>query len=292
MEPGLDPAVVAIKHWFEAAVAAAEPAAAVRRHLLREGRTLVVSGRGVPVTGRMVLAAVGKAAVAMACGAAEAAGELVTEGIVVTKDGLVADRLTPGIRVFEASHPVPDERGVRATREALAMVRRLSRGDVLLALISGGGSALLEAPRPPVTLAEMAATTDLLLRAGAPIEDLNAVRTPLSLVKGGGLRRAAGDAVVVTLILSDVLGNDPRVIASGPTIPAVPDAERALAVLGRYGLLESVPRGVVEVLTAAKRPTDSHDAGGDVVTVVGDNAAAVDAARRATIADHRRPSVV
>ena len=282
-----------IEAWYRAALAAVEPAAAVRRHLARDGNRLAVGGREVTVRERLVVVGVGKAAVAMARGAEDVCGDLIASGLVITKEGH-GTRTPPGrIRVAEAAHPVPDERGVRATREVLGLVSGLGEGDVVLALISGGGSALLEAPRPPVTLADLAATTDLLLRAGAPIDELNAVRIPLSLVKGGGLRRATGAATVVTLILSDVLGNDPRVIASGPTVPGDADPARAFAVLDRYRVRDRVPRAVVEALTqpaAARAGEAGRDS--DIVEIVGDNRTAVAATLAAVEATGARGEIV
>lgn len=263
--------------WFREAVAAVDPAAAVRRRLGRAGRSLVVGERLVPVDGCVVVVAIGKGALAMARGASDVAGDLIRGGVVITKDGLGDDDPPPRVRVFEAAHPVPDERGVRATREALALVHGLGIGDVVLALVSGGGSALFEAPTPPVTLAEMAETTDLLLRAGAPIDALNGVRTPLSAVKGGGFRRRIGEATVVTLILSDVLGNDPRVIASGPTIPTDGSGAEGLAVLTRYGLVDRVAPAVVSALRDFAPLLASATPGRDVVDIVGDNRSAMEA---------------
>ena len=272
-----------IEAWYRAALEAVEPASAVRRHLVVDGCTLVVDGRRVPVPGRLLVVGVGKAAVGMARGAETAVGDLISEGLLITKDGHAEGIRPQRARVVEAAHPIPDERGARATREMLELVAGLDRGDVVLALISGGGSALLEAPRPPVTLGNLATVTDLLLRAGAPIDDLNAVRTPLSLVKGGGLRRAAGEAAVITLVLSDVLGNDPRVIASGPTIPAHQDPGAALEILSKYGLLEQVPPSVAAALSSFrdKAAESGPAADSDVLVVVGDNGMAVEAAARA-----------
>lgn len=283
-----------IEAWYRAALVAVEPAAAVRRHLVRDGDALVVVGRRIPIAGRLVIVAVGKAAVAMARGAEAAVGDLVRDALIVTKVGHADEPGLRAWRVLESSHPVPDERSVEAGRAALAMVEGLGTGDVLLALISGGGSALIEAPRSPVSLNDLATATDLLLRAGAPIHDLNALRTPLSLIKGGGLRRAAGAATVVTLVLSDVLGNDPRVIASGPTVWADPDPTSALAVLDRYRVADRVPHSIIDALTRlpaeAVPPNDATLT--DVVDVVGDNARAVAALAAAARADGFRPRII
>lgn len=196
---------------------------------------------------RLIVIAIGKAATPMAAGARDVLGDRITSGIILTKDGHAANPPS-GFSVFEAAHPVPDQRGLDATRAIIEAVSGLDAGALVLALISGGGSALLELPRPPVTLGDLQVTTSLLLRAGAPIDHLNAVRGELSEVKGGGLRRLIGHARCTTLILSDVLGNDPQIIASGPTLNRVPDRAGALRILRRYNLVGSVPRPVVEAL--------------------------------------------
>ena len=276
----------AIETWYRAAVAAVEPAAAVARHLHRDKRTLLVDGTAIPVVGRLIVVGVGKAAVGMARGAEAALGDLISGGLAITKDGHADPPLPAKIAIREASHPIPNERGVAATREILALLDALGSDDVVLALISGGGSALLEAPRPPVTLADLAATTDLLLRAGAPIQDLNAVRIPMSLVKGGGLLRAANPGRIVTLILSDVLGNDPRVIASGPTVPGDATSAAARALLERYGVVDRVPASVQSALATERGVrTQTPPDRADPVVIVGDNAAAMRATIAAAAAD-------
>lgn len=272
-----------INSWYRAALQSVEPTAVVRDHLQCDEQRITVAGETVPVTGRLVMLAVGKAAVAMARGAESVCGDRIADGLVITKEHHATSPLPSRSRTIEAGHPIPDERGVRATREALALANGLVVGDALLALISGGGSALLEAPRPPVTLDDLAVTTELLLRAGAPIQDLNAVRTPLSLVKAGGLRRAAGAAHVLTLILSDVLGNDPGVIASGPTVDGAVDPGQARTVLERYGIYDQVPAPVRETLDSLHdEPLEPPvEPPRDAVAIVGDNGQAVAAAREA-----------
>lgn len=270
-----------IERIFQASLAAVEPRAAVRRALSLRGQTLLIEGRELPVAGRFAVVAIGKAAPRMALGAFDVLGEAIAAGIILTKDGHLGDGVS-GFAGYEASHPVPDERGVVATQEIMALARSLGRGDVLLALISGGGSALLEAPRDPVTLADLQRTTELLLRAGAPIQDLNAVRSELSLVKGGGLRVAAGEAACCSIVLSDVLGNDPTVIASGPTIVRRANAAEALAILDRYGLRDDVPESVHACLSnpapGTVEPRSRVEFENDRWVVIGDNNALLDAA--------------
>lgn len=293
---------------YRAGLLSAEPATAVQRYLQRDGRVLLLYGPSerYPVMGRLSVVAIGKAAVEMAAGAERACGDLIDEGLVLTKDGHGRGRQLRVCEVMEAAHPVPDTRGERATEEIMRRARQLGSGDVLLALISGGGSALLEAPRPPLTLADLARTTDLLLRAGAPIQDLNAVRIPLSQVKGGGLRRAAGRATTITLILSDVLGNDPRVIASGPTVAGDSEplaARRGWEVLARYDLQDQVAasvKGMLEQRLGSDADRAAIDLPGDVprsatpspVRIVGDNRIMVDAAAIAASTSGVEPRVI
>lgn len=286
MESAVELGRLAIERWYRAALDAVDPEAAVTAFLSRDDLSLIIGAERVPAPGRLAVVAVGKAALPMARAAARACGDLVSAGIVLTKDGHAVGAVPDGFEVFEASHPIPDERGVAATRKILDLVAGMGPGDVVLALISGGGSALLEAPRPPLTLSDMAETTAALLKAGAPIQHLNAVRTPLSLVKGGGLRAAAPDARFVTLVLSDVLSNDPRVIASGPTIPAALDAGAALSLLEQYRVDGSVPAVVVEVLALldGKSPAAPATAG-DVLAFAGDNDLAVKAMAAAAAAE-------
>ncbi len=279
--PNTGAAVALVNDMYRSAIAAADPEAAVMRHLSRDGDSLVLDGRRWPVRGQVVIVGAGKAAVAMGRAIERICDGLNAHGILITKDGHASGPLLAQIEIAEASHPIPDQRGVEATTRLLAKLGGLRHDDLVLALISGGGSALLEAPREGVTLDDMARVTELLLRAGAPIQDLNAVRRPLSQVKGGGIFRAAGDAAILSLILSDVLGNDPHVIASGPTIPAPPTADGALAILERYGLQERVPASVVEALGVSPSLPGSgveSEVDDDCYSIVADNETAITAA--------------
>ncbi|HEX5993483.1 MAG TPA: DUF4147 domain-containing protein [Thermomicrobiales bacterium] len=279
----LDLARARIRELFFAAIEAVEPSRAVRNSLAWEDGRLIVGGKTLPAVRDVHVVAVGKAAVAMAQGAVEALNGIIGSGDVITKEGHAGAPLPPGLRVHEAGHPIPDERGVRATNLMISSLNRLRQG-VVLALVSGGGSALLEAPRNRVTLADIAHTTDLLLRAGAPIEALNAVRAPLSRVKGGGLRAAAPKCTWVTLILSDVLGNDPRIIASGPTVPGVRSPRLALEVIDRYGIREQISVSILTTLESDSIEPEPQYTNEDVLLVVGDNAAAVRAAAGKAVA--------
>ena len=194
--------------------------------------------------------AAGKAASAMARAAEEILGPVLSEALAVD----VSDRI-PLARTRRrlAGHPVPDEAGRRAADEVEALARGLGADDLLLLLVSGGASALLPAPAPGLTLDDKARTTAVLLRAGATIGELNAVRKHLSRLKGGGLARTAAPARVACLALSDVVGDDPSTIASGPAVPDPTTYDTALEVLDRKGVREMVPAVVRRHLEAGAR---------------------------------------
>jgi len=237
---------------LQEALEAAEPGRLVRANLRAAGDRLIVAGVPQPkVRGRLLLLSVGKAAVAMARAAEARLGPRLSEGLVVT------NAATPGpalrSRLLLAGHPVPDQRGLAAAREAEALLDRVGRDDVVLVLLSGGASALLPAPSPGLRLLDKARTTSLLLRAGATIHELNVVRKHLSRLKGGGLARRAAPARVFALVLSDVVGDDPSTIASGPTVPDPSTFAEALGVLERRRVLRQTPIRVRRHLEAGAR---------------------------------------
>jgi glycerate 2-kinase len=205
---------------FHAALAAADPLKIIPQHLPKppRGRTLVVGA--------------GKAAASMALAVERQwPAKAALDGLVITRyhHGLLTSRIT----VLEAGHPVPDESGEKAAHEVLRRVKGLTPDDLLLVLVSGGGSALLSVPADGLSMADLKATTRELLRCGAPIQDMNAVRKHLSAIQGGRLA-AACRAPVVALIISDVTGDDPTHIASGPCAPDPTTYAEALAVFKRY----------------------------------------------------------
>jgi glycerate 2-kinase len=208
-----------LRSLFDAAVAVADPALIVPQHLPK------------PPKGRTIVVGAGKAAAAMAA-AVEAHWKGPLEGLVVTRVGHGAP--TKRIRVVEAGHPNPDSAGMAAAVEILAMMGGLTSDDLVLALISGGGSALLSLPGGELTLADKQAITRALLKSGARIDEMNALRKHLSAIKGGRLAIAAAQARVVTLIISDVPGDDLSVIASGPTAADETTLADAREVLARY----------------------------------------------------------
>jgi glycerate 2-kinase len=257
----------------------------VRRALRGEGVRLVAGSRpwDLERLRRVVVLGCGKAGAAMARAVEGILGDRVAEGFVVVKDGYTGP--TRRIRLAEAGHPVPDARGQRAAQRLLSLARGAGAEDLVIMLISGGGSALTPAPAPPITLEEKQATTRLLLEAGATINELNAVRKHLSLLKGGQLARAAMPAEVLTLVLSDVIGDPLDVIASGPTAPDPSTFEDALGVLAGRGLGDRLPPSIVSRLEAGRRgeipeTPKPGDPLFDRVTnlVIGNNALVVEAA--------------
>jgi glycerate 2-kinase len=230
---------------FQAALAAADAKNAVVKHLsIRAGQLRAGSFR-LPLRelDRIFLLAVGKAAVQMAAAVKEILGKRLTSGLAITKHGHATVRPS-GVAIVEAGHPVPDAAGVLAAKAAEKMLRELNARDLLIVAISGGASALLSAPAEPITLAAKQKTTNLLLRAGADIFELNAVRKHLSSLKGGRLAALAYPARVVSLVLSDVIGDPLDVIGSGPTAPDKSSFADALAVLEKYGLRQRVAPAV------------------------------------------------
>lgn len=199
-------------------------------------------------------------------------------GLVVTRYGHGA--ACRHIEVLEAAHPVPDQLGERASRRMLAAVSELGADDLVLALISGGGSSLLTLPAPGITLADQQAVSRALLRSGAPIRDINTVRTHLSAIKGGRLAAAAAPARIATLIISDVPDNDPAFVASGPTVANKTTSADALAILQRYAIaMPARVQGLLEQAQAQPATTSRMPSNHNSVAVIATAADALAAAR-------------
>ena len=229
------------------AISAVTPAYAVEKAL---------KGRSFP--GRVYLVAVGKAAWKMA-DAAETLGDSLAAGVVVTKYGHVEHPLTK-IACYEGGHPVPDAQGVAGTQAALDMTQDLRESDTVLFLLSGGGSALFEMPLIP--LAELQSITDQMLAAGCDIVEINTVRKRLSAVKGGKFAAWCAPAHVISIVLSDVLGDPLDMIASGPTVPDQSTCEQALDVIHRYHLQISTQ---AEACLRAETPKQLPDAEAQII---------------------------
>ncbi len=256
---------------FNAAVAAADPELTIRSHLPEKPR------------GRTIVLGAGKGAAQMAA-ALEKAWDGPLEGVVVTRYGYAAP--CERIHVLEASHPVPDAAGLEASKALLDMVRGLSADDLVIALVCGGGSALLPSPPEGLTLADEIAVNEALLASGAPISAMNAVRKHVSTIKGGRLAAAALPARVVSLIVSDIPGDNPALVASGPTVPDEASRADALKIVETYGM--KLPDGVMAHLNSPKadapRPDDNWFARNEVRVIasaaVSLEAAAVEAKKQ------------
>ncbi|MBA4491562.1 glycerate kinase [Paracoccus sp. S1E-3] len=227
-----------LKRMLDAAIAAADPAAVLAPALPEKP------------AGRCIVIGAGKSAAAMARAVELAWPDVDLSGVVVTRYGHAVP--TDRIVVREAAHPVPDEAGHRAAAEILATAQAAGPDDLVLALISGGGSALMTLPAPPLTLEDKRAVNRLLLASGLTIEDMNRVRRRLSLVKGGGLARAARPARLVTLAISDVPGDDPSAIASGPTVPDPTAGEDLSHLVVRLG--PNLPAAARDILLRPAEP--------------------------------------
>ena len=232
-----------------AALAAVDPYAAVQAQMQRRGDRLMVAGKTYDLAAyrHVYLLGAGKAGAPMAQAVEAVLGDRLTAGLAVVKYGHGGP--TEKVEIVEAGHPVPDAAGVAAGARILDLARRATAADLVLAVISGGGSALLEAPAG-LTLADLQATTAALLASGAAINEVNCLRKHLSAIKGGQLARAVQPATLVALVLSDVVGSPLDVIASGPTVPDSTTWREAWAVVERYGLAQTLPAAVIARLRA------------------------------------------
>jgi glycerate 2-kinase len=213
----------ALSTLFKTAIAAADPRTVLARHLPPK-----------PTHGRCIVVGGGKSAAVMAAALEDAWPDVPLEGTVVTRYGHAVP--TKRIEVIEASHPVPDANSEIGAKRLLERVKGLTKDDLVIALMSGGASALLAAPVPGLTLADKQAINRALLACGANITEMNCVRKHLSAIKGGRLAEAAAPARVVTLAISDVPGDDPAVIGSGPTVPDATTFAHARSLIDRYGI--------------------------------------------------------
>ncbi|MDR6586942.1 glycerate kinase [Agrobacterium tumefaciens] len=238
----------ALNRIFMAAVASADPAKVLQHHLPS------------PPKGRCVVVGAGKASAAMAAALEAAWPHVDLSGVVVTRYGHAVP--TAHIEIIEASHPVPDDKSAEAAKRILAAVEGLTTDDMVIALISGGGSALMVAPAEGMTLADKMAVNRALLASGATISDMNAVRKHLSRIKGGRLALAARPAKVVSLLISDVPGDDPSEIASGPTVADPSDIETVREIISRYAL--DLPENVRKVLEKGEETPKAGDIDEDI----------------------------
>ena len=229
---------------FDAAVEAANPERAVLSSLERLGDTLRVGEKSFDLNAyeRLIVVGAGKASAAMAGAVEERLSDRITQGLVVVKYGYAVP--LKHIAVHEAGHPIPDQAGFAGAQAIIDLLDACGERDLVVALISGGGSALLPLPAEGISMADKQDLTGMLLRCGATIHELNTVRKHISRVKGGGLARAAYPATVINLMLSDVIGDEPDTIAAGPFVPDRSTYSEAAAILDRYGLMETSPHSI------------------------------------------------
>jgi len=254
MSPGSSPSNprTLLEGAFAAALAVADPKKIVPEYLAK------VFSHGNEPKGRCLVVGAGKASASMATALETYAKQywpaIALDGVVLTRYGHGSP--TSHIKIVEAGHPVPDQAGMDGAAQILKLVNQLNPGDILIALVSGGGSSLLTLPQTGITIADMRKTTEALLHSGAPIEEMNVVRKHLSAILGGNLARAAlaRGARVEAFLISDVTGDDPADIASGPCAPDYTSYIDALQILAKYGLNESkIPSSVIDHLQKGKR---------------------------------------
>lgn len=270
---------------FEAGLRAVHAGTAVKNHCRLSGSRLHVGEHDFDTAryDHLYVTGAGKATASMARGLEDLLGRRITSGIVTVKYGH-AEPLHR-VQIVEAAHPVPDENGCAGARRILALAERAGQNDLVICLLSGGGSALLPLPAPPLTLAEKQETIRQLLACGADIGEINAIRKHISAIKGGQLARAAAPATMLTLILSDVVGDRLEVIASGPTVADTRTFGDCLEIIRKYRLAETLPAPVLERLRQGAdgrvpetpKPGELPE-GKNVHRLVGSNFAALSAA--------------
>ncbi|HPC39324.1 MAG TPA: glycerate kinase [Spirochaetota bacterium] len=257
-----------LKAIYTAAIAAVDPVAAVDAHLTRKDDALRLFNGGhiykeyrLGDYSRVLVVGAGKATAAMARAVETLLGDRVDTGLICVKYGYT-DRLER-IKIIEAAHPVPDSSGVDGAKKIVELLNSAGSDDLVISLISGGGSALLPLPPDPISLEDKRETTSLLLKCGASIHEVNTVRKHLSLVKGGNMAKAAGGATVINLMISDVVGDNMDVIASGPFVPDRSTFRDAWNVFEKYGLSEKVPPTVAGRIRAGCRGDIEENPGPD-----------------------------
>jgi len=248
-----------ITRILAASISAVDPGTAVGRFVLREGDILAISGRAYDLRSfrRVVLLGLGKASVAMSSRLAGILGARLEEGLVITKHASAIPHFP--IIVLEGGHPVPDGLSLEAGKRTIELVSGLQADDLLLCLISGGGSSLVTAPVDGVSLSGTQELTSALLACGALIDEINTLRRRLDMIKGGGIVKMASGATIVSLILSDVVGNPLEAIASGPTAPDPTTCTDALSILGKYKLEGVIPTNILQSLRASHETSKPGD---------------------------------
>jgi len=272
---------------FQAGLTAADPVRAVQRNCRMQGNRFYVGEQYYDLTAleNIYVLGTGKASAAMAQPIEELLGRRITAGVINVKHGHTVPLRF--IRLNEAGHPVPDEAGIKGTQEIVKLLEQAGENDLVIFLISGGGSALLPAPAGGLILSDIQQTTQVLLNIGATIHEMNALRKHLSWVKGGQLAKLAFPAALVALILSDVIGDDLDIIASGPTAPDTSTFQDCLSVIAKYDIQAKMPAAVYAHLEKGIRGEAAETPGEDDSVfhrvqnlIIGNNSLAVKAAQK------------
>jgi glycerate 2-kinase len=229
---------------FQAGLAAVAPGAAIKKYVQRQDDILLVDGREYDLSQyrQLFVIGAGKAGSSMAAAIEEILGDRITQGVITVKYGHLEELST--VKIHEAGHPVPDENGFKATKVIYDLAATADEDTLVICLISGGGSALMPLPVADVTLEDKQATTKVLLSCGATIHEINAIRKHLSAIKGGGLARVVYPATIITLILSDVVGDDLDSIASGPCVPDSMTFADCQSIFADYSIESELPERV------------------------------------------------
>ncbi len=272
---------------FMAGVKSADPVGGIKTNVRLRDDYLQIADRSYRLSNirNILVVGCGKAAAKMALAIEDLLGDRVSGGIVVVKYGYALS--LERIKVVEAGHPIPDEAGVDGAHQIIELVRTAGENDLVLFLISGGGSALLPGPADGLTLAEKQRTTQMLLQSGATIQEVNAVRKHISKLKGGRFAKLVAPANLVSLILSDVIGDSLEAIASGPTVADSTTYGDCLEIMRRYDLTDKMPHAVVDLLRrGAEGAVDETPKTSDAIfhkvqnVIIGSNRAALNGAAR------------
>ncbi len=233
---------------LSAALEAVDPRQAIKNHMVRQGELLIIDQFGYDLSqiNKIHVVAFGKASIPMIVSVKEVLGSYFDSGIVITKSKPnITEDLDSSISIYQSSHPIPDQNSINCATEVVKQLSKTTTADLVIFLISGGGSALLTLPAGNITINDIQSITQSLLRVGATINEINCIRKHLSLVKGGGLVRFAAPSNIVSLILSDVIHDPLDVIASGPTIPDKTTFSEAREILSTYSLEKDTPKAIL-----------------------------------------------
>ena len=284
---------------FKAGLRAVAPDTAIARFCSRSGDVLTIGDRSYQLTNyaNVYLVGAGKATAPMAAAMEKLVGDHLTDGVITVKYGHTAP--LEQVRTIEAGHPVPDQNGETGSERILSLAEKAAENDLLLCMISGGGSALLPRAVPGVTLSDKQETTRILLACGATIHEINTLRKHLSMIKGGNLAVTGAPATVVSLLLSDVVGDDLDVIGSGPTVPDGSTFKDCAAIVEKYGIADQLPTPVTDHLSkglageAKETPKANHPAFQKTTNIViGSNMEALLAARQEALQRNYRTLIL